>query len=150
MRISTSLSLILLSSSLIGCAGQVPSDLGMLNGSELRPCPDKPNCVQTYDSIDISHFELPLNVKQDEQQTTLAITSAITETGGKIISETPLVPSGYYLHAEYQSDWLKFVDDVEVVINDEFIHIRSASRLGHSDLGVNADRFDKIKAAYEK
>lgn len=150
MRISTSLSLILLSSSLIGCAGQMPSDLGLLNGSELRSCPDKPNCVQTYDSIDITHFELPLNVKQDEKQTKLAITSAITKTGGKIISETPLAPSGYYLHAEYQSDWLKFIDDVEVVITDELIHIRSASRLGHSDFGVNADRFDKIKAAYGK
>jgi len=150
MRISTSLSLILLSSSLIGCAGQMPRDLGMLNGSELRPCPEKPNCVQTYDSIDITHFKLPLNVKQDEKQTTLAITSAITETGGKIISETLLAPSGYYLHAEYESDWLKFVDDVEILIKNGLIHIRSASRLGYSDLGANAARFKEIKTAYDQ
>jgi uncharacterized protein (DUF1499 family) len=93
---------------------------------------------------------LPLAFKQDEKQTALAITSAINATGGKVISETALVPSGYYLHAEYESDWLKFVDDVEVVIKDGFIHIRSASRLGHSDLGVNTERLEKIKAAYAK
>ena len=150
MRNSISLSLILLSSSLIGCAGQIPSDLGMLNGSELRPCPDKPNCVQTYNPIDDSHFQLPLNFKRNDMQTKLAITAAINETGGKIISETTLAPAGYYLHAEFQSDWLKFVDDVEVVIKDKLIHIRSASRLGHSDLGVNAERFDEIKAVYDK
>ena len=150
MRTSISLSLILLSSSLIGCAGQIPSDLGMLNGSELRPCPDKPNCVQTYDPLDTAHFQLPLVVKQDDNQTKVAMTSAINETGGKVISETVLAPAGYYLHAEYESDWLKFVDDVEVVIKDGLVHIRSASRLGYSDLGANAERFEKIKAAYIK
>jgi uncharacterized protein (DUF1499 family) len=150
MRISVSLSLILLSFSLMGCAGPMPSDLGLVGNSELRPCPDKPNCVQTYDAIDTSHFQLPLALKQDEKQTALAITSAINETGGKVISETALVPSGYYLHAEYESDWLKFVDDVEVVIKDGLIHIRSASRLGHSDLGVNTERLEKIKAVYAK
>ena len=42
------------------------------------------------------------------------------------------------------------MDDVEVVIKDGLIHIRSASRLGYSDMGVNAERFEKIKMAYEK
>ena len=150
MRNSISLSIVFLSASLIGCAGQIPSDLGMLNGTELRPCPDKPNCVQTYDPLDTSHFQLPLKFKENDAQTKLAITTAINETGGTIISEAAAEPSGYYLHAEYESSWLKFVDDFEVVIKDNLIHIRSASRLGYSDLGVNAERFDEIKAAYEK
>ncbi|MFQ3172885.1 MAG: hypothetical protein ACI9DG_002928 [Oleispira sp.] len=150
MRILPRLPLILLSASLIGCAGQMPSDLGTVKGSELRDCPDKPNCIQTYDQLDTSHFQLPLRFKQDEEQTKIAIMSAIKETGGAIISETALSPTGYYLHAVYESDWLKFVDDVEVVITDGLIHIRSASRLGTSDFGVNAERFDKIKAAYAK
>ncbi|MBQ0729844.1 MAG: DUF1499 domain-containing protein [Oleispira antarctica] len=149
-RLSFILPLIVVSSSLIGCAGQMPSDLGITNGSELRPCPDKPNCVQTYDPLDTSHFQPPLTAKQSDNQTRLAITTAINETGGKIISANSLQPMGYYLHAEYESDWLKFVDDVEVVIQDGLIHIRSASRLGHSDLGVNAERLEKIKAVYSK
>jgi len=135
---------------LTACAGQAPNDLGILNGSELRPCPDKPNCVQTYDPADKSHFQLPLIFNTDNEQTKTAISNAITETGGKIISEKPLSPSGYYLHAEYESDWLKFVDDIEVVIKDGLIHLRSASRLGFSDMGVNAKRFDAIKANYAK
>jgi len=150
MRNSISLSIVFLSASLIGCAGQIPSDLGMLNGTELRPCSDKPNCVQTYNPLDTSHFQLPLKFKENDAQTKLAITTAINETGGTIISEAAAEPSGYYLHAEYESSWLKFVDDFEVVIKDKLIHIRSASRLGYSDLGVNAERFDEIKAAYEK
>jgi uncharacterized protein (DUF1499 family) len=133
---------------LTACAGQVPSDLGMLNGSELRPCPDKPNCIQTYDPADQAHFQLPLMFKVDAEQTRRSIDDAISKTGGKITGEKRLVPAGYYLHAEYESDWFRFVDDVEVVIKDGLIHVRSASRLGHSDMGANAKRFTAIKAIY--
>lgn len=135
---------------LTACAGQVPSDLGVVNSSELRPCPNTPNCVQTYDPLDELHFQQPLVVKESETETQLFIRSAIVKTGGKIISEKTLMSSGIYLHAEYESDWLKFVDDVEVLIKDDLIHMRSASRLGHSDMGVNAKRFEKIKAAYSE
>lgn len=141
---------VIISASLIlsACAGHVPSDLGLLNGSELRPCPDKPNCVQTYDPADAGHFQLPLTAKADDELSKKAMTQAISKTGGQLISEKTLSPAGFYLHAEYESDWLKFVDDVEVVIKDGIIHLRSASRLGYSDLGVNAERFEAIKAAY--
>ncbi len=135
---------------LTACAGKVPAELGLVNGSELRPCPDKPNCIQTYDPADESHFQLPLAFNVDDEQTKQIMVTAITETGGKLINENSLASSGYYLHAEYESDWLKFIDDVEVVIKDGMIHIRSASRLGYSDMGVNARRFEEIKAAYDK
>jgi uncharacterized protein (DUF1499 family) len=133
---------------LTACAGQVPNDLGVINASELRPCPDKPNCVQTYEPMDESHFQQPLTVKESSEKTKQVISSAIVKTGGQIISEKTLEPSGIYLHAEYESDWFKFVDDVEVLIKNDTIHIRSASRLGYSDLGANAKRFEEIKAAY--
>lgn len=150
IKLSIKSTFIISSLLLTACAGQVPSELGMLNGSELRACPDKPNCVQTYAPMDESHFELPLTPKTSDEKTKQAITAAISETGGQIISEEPLKPSGYYLHAEYESDWLKFVDDVEVVIKDGLIHFRSASRLGYSDMGVNSSRFEDIKKAYDK
>lgn len=133
---------------LMACAGPVPDDLGMINGSELRPCPEKPNCVQTYDSADQAHFQLPLIFKMDVEQSKRSIDYAINKTGGKIRNEKRLIPAGYYLHAEYESDWFKFVDDVEVVIKEGLIHIRSASRVGYSDMGENVKRFNAIKATY--
>jgi uncharacterized protein (DUF1499 family) len=133
-----------------GCAGQAPRDLGLINASKLRPCPDKPNCIQTYQLNDKEHFQQPLGVKANQAETATAIRSAIADTGGTVITEKSLMPSGLYLHAEYESNWLKFVDDVEILITESTLHIRSASRLGHSDLGVNKERYEAIKKAYEK
>jgi uncharacterized protein (DUF1499 family) len=134
---------------LSACAGSPPADLGMVEGSELRPCPSTPNCLQTYDPLDSDHFVSPLSVKTNALDTKQTMTAAITETGGRIISEQTLDSEGYYLHAEYESDWLKFVDDVEVIIQDNSIQFRSASRIGRSDFGVNNKRFEKIKAFYQ-
>lgn len=133
---------------LTACAGQAPHDLGVVNGFELRPCPDKPNCVQTYMEMDESHFKQPLIARKSSEETKQAISSAIVKTGGQIISEKVLSANAFYLHAEYESDWFKFVDDVEVLIKDDTIHMRSASRLGYSDMGANSSRFEKIKAVY--
>ncbi len=53
-----------------------------------------------------------------------------------------------YLYAEYTSTLIGFVDDVEFYFppNAKIIHVRSASRLGHSDLGVNRKRVESIRA----
>ena len=53
-----------------------------------------------------------------------------------------------YLYAEYSSALFGFVDDVEFYFPPEthIIHVRSASRLGHSDLGVNRKRIEAIRA----
>jgi uncharacterized protein (DUF1499 family) len=53
-----------------------------------------------------------------------------------------------YLHYEFTSLLLRFVDDVEFVFDDEakIIHFRSASRTGYSDLGVNRARMEQVRA----
>ncbi len=55
-----------------------------------------------------------------------------------------------YLHAEAQTRWLKFVDDLEFWANPagSTIELRSASRLGREDFGVNRQRIEAIRAAY--
>ena len=133
---------------LSACAGTPPADLGVTEDMELRACPSTPNCLQTYDRMDSDHFATPLSVQSNLLETKKAIKSVISETGGRIISEQTLSSKGYYLHAEYESNWLKFVDDVEVIVQENVIHFRSASRLGHSDFGVNKKRFEDIKALY--
>jgi uncharacterized protein (DUF1499 family) len=143
---------------LTACAGQPPTDLGVITqaGSNadtpsfsLRACPDSPNCIQTYDAVDQDHFKTPLKPKANIQQTTQALKAAIKDSGGEIISEKTLSPAGYYLHAEYESKWIRFVDDVEILVQTSGVQIRSASRIGRSDFGVNGERFDVIKDIYQ-
>jgi uncharacterized protein (DUF1499 family) len=56
-----------------------------------------------------------------------------------------------YLHVEMTSAFFRFVDDVEFLLDPEagVIHVRSASRLGYSDLGVNRKRIEGIRASFE-
>ena len=56
-----------------------------------------------------------------------------------------------YLHYEFTSLLLRFVDDVEFVFDDatRTIHFRSASRTGYSDLGVNRRRMEEIRVVVE-
>jgi len=56
-----------------------------------------------------------------------------------------------YLHYEFTSRLLRFVDDVEFVFDDEskIIHFRSASRIGYGDRGVNRDRMEEIRRLVE-
>jgi len=63
-----------------------------------------------------------------------------------IISET-----NTYLHIEFTSAFFRFVDDVEFFVDDteKKIHVRSASRIGYSDFGVNRGRVEKIRSAWE-
>ena len=71
------------------------------------------------------------------------VKAAITSTGGIITREQP-----YYISATYTSSIFRFVDDVEIRDSqDGLIHIRSASRVGYSDRGVNKKRVEAIHAA---
>lgn len=55
-----------------------------------------------------------------------------------------------YLHAEARTPWLRFVDDLEFWVNPKagVIEVRSASRLGREDFGVNRERMERIREAY--
>ena len=63
----------------------------------------------------------------------------------KIVEE-----SEYYLRVEFTTGLLRFVDDVELLINADtkLIHFRSASRIGHSDLGVNRKRMQALQQSF--
>ena len=56
-----------------------------------------------------------------------------------------------FLHYEFTSKLLRFVDDVEFVFDEgaKTIHFRSASRIGYGDYGVNRDRMEKIRSLVE-
>lgn len=123
-----------------------PSTLGLADG-KLRRCPDSPNCVCSCDDTD-GHSIAPLIWQGDAQEGLRRLTSVIA-TFPEARCETSNRPD--YLHAEFTSAWFRFVDDVEFLVDTAagVIHVRSASRAGHSDLGVNRKRVERIRELFQ-
>lgn len=120
-------------------------------GQPLRPCPSTPNCVST-EATDARHGipAIPFGGTPQAAQAH-ARAALLQEPRTRIIVEAP-----GYLRAEARSRMLRFVDDVEVVVDGpaRVIRFRSASRVGRGDLGVNrrrmerfAERFRALQAA---
>ena len=146
MNILRMLSIVCCASTLfIGCAGERPSILGVSSG-QLHPCPDSPNCVSSQ-STDEEHKIDPLALKSSPPEALAKLKEIILGIERtSIIEETD-----NYLYAEFKSARMGFVDDVEFYIDAEnkVIHVRSASRIGYSDLGVNRKRIEAIRLEFE-
>lgn len=128
-----------------GCAGKRPGNLGVSSG-HLQPCPDSPNCVASQNA-DEEHKIDPLVFELSPPEALAKLKKVILEMERtSIIEETD-----NYLYAEFKSAGMGFVDDVEFYIDAEnkVIHVRSASRVGHSDLGVNRKRIEAIRLEFE-
>jgi uncharacterized protein (DUF1499 family) len=126
-----------------------PRNLGVNNG-QLPPCPDTPNCVSTQSpSGDTEHFMPAIPYTSDASFAMTQILRAVSSMPRVTIVQQ----EDTYLHAEFRSRTMGFVDDVEFYIDDanKRIHFRSAARLGRGDMGVNRQRMtdlsEKIKAA---
>jgi uncharacterized protein (DUF1499 family) len=122
-------------------AGKRPANLGPQSG-QLAPCPSSPNCVSSF-SQDAAHKVEPLTYNSTPAVAMTNLKQTIASLGKtKIITETD-----NYLYVEFTSSLMGFVDDVEFLLDEgaKVIHVRSASRLGQSDLGVNRKRIETIR-----
>ena len=114
--------------------------------NRLSPCPNSPNCVSSQ-STDSARFIEPLRYTgrlADARQKLIDLLENSKRT--RLISvETD------YLHAEFRSLILNFVDDVEFYFSSEdpIVHVRSASRTGYYDFGVNRRRVERLRATFE-
>ncbi|WP_349408889.1 DUF1499 domain-containing protein [Pseudalkalibacillus sp. SCS-8] len=114
----------------------------MATTKQLKQCPSSPNCVSSQtDSGD--HYVPPISYNGPSKQayeTIVDILKSMKRT--KIVEEEP-----DYIHAECKSRIFRFTDDIEFLFDKEkkVIDIRSASRMGYSDFGVNRKRVEKIK-----
>lgn len=127
---------------LFSCAGTRPSSLGVKD-ARLAPCPSSPNCVSS-DDADAAHNIPALQLAVPAADAWRAVRSMVAGLPRtKIIAETD-----DYLHAECSSAFFGFVDDLELHLRpaEELIAMRSAARLGHSDLGVNRNRVESLRA----
>jgi uncharacterized protein (DUF1499 family) len=137
--------IVVLSMFCVGCTGVRPVNLGIKDG-KLAPCPSTPNCVSSQSS-DREHFVEPLSFTGTLAEAHAGITKIILSMKrSRIITDTDR-----YIHAEFTSAVFRFVDDVEFQFDEgaKVIHVRSAARLGHSDLGVNRKRIEDIQARWK-
>ena len=126
---------------LFSCSGQRPDNLG-IRGNQLAPCPDSPNCVSS-DALNAGHRVAPLVPKTaGDAVWPLAVEAVHRLPRTRVVTQTD-----NYLHAECSSRLLGFVDDLELHYRpgQEMIAVRSASRLGYSDFGVNRKRVEKLR-----
>lgn len=123
--------------------GAVKSSAVRVDRNRIEPCPETPNCISSR-GTDPARYLPPLQLKVASDKAWAALKSALeSENRTSIVEE---VSGDGYIHAEAVSLVFRFVDDVEFQIlpEDHLIHLRSASRVGYWDLGVNARRVERI------
>jgi uncharacterized protein (DUF1499 family) len=127
-------------------AGQTPNNLGV-NEGKLAPCPDSPNCVVSQGG-DENHTISPISYDGDRSAVREKLLQVLAVVSGtKIVKQTD-----NYIRAESASRLLGFVDDLEFYLPEaeKVIQVRSAARLGESDLGVNRRRLEQIRLALQE
>ena len=130
---------------IVGCAGNRHSQMGV-TGGRLAACPDSPNCVSSQ-STDPRHAIDPLRYEGAAQKARERLVKAISGMKRARI----VAAEERYIHAEFTSAFFRFVDDVEFLLDDgtRTIHVRSASRVGYSDFGVNRRRVEEIRVRFD-
>jgi uncharacterized protein (DUF1499 family) len=122
-------------------SGTKPTNLGV-TASRLQACPSSPNCVCSYDS-DAEHKIAPIGITKSKPEAMALLKQVIQSMERTAI----ITESADYLYAEFTTKLMGYVDDVEFYIDGANIQVRSASRLGKSDLGLNRQRIEAIRSA---
>lgn len=126
-------------------AGTRPNRLGV-DAGKLATCPPTTNCVNSQ-SWDDTHTIAPLTYNTPAPTAMKNLIAAVQSfPRAAIVTQTD-----DYLYAEFAIPVVGFVDDVEFWLNDDakIIDVRSASRLGESDLGVNRRRIESLRAKFD-
>jgi len=121
-------------------SGTRPDNLGVKDG-RFAACKPTPNCVSSQaDPADGEHYIAPIAFNGTMPELRRAVESMTRAT---VIRE-----EGNYIYAEYKSALMGYVDDVELLLDESarLVHVRSASRLGRSDFGVNRKRIEELRA----
>ena len=120
---------------LSACAGEPPQDIGVRDG-RLIACPESPNCVSSYESSE-EHAIAALDGNLNQVQQIL-----VAMDGANIVEQ-----SNNYLYAEFTSSLMGYIDDVEFLYDaaSNTTQVRSASRVGYSDMGANRSRVEAIR-----
>lgn len=130
---------------LFSFSGKAPTNLGVTAGT-LAACPNTPNCVSSR-ATDTEHQIAPITYESSPAEAMAKLKAVIDSLERtKVVTATD-----DYLYVEFTSALMGFVDDVEFYFDPSTpgqLQVRSASRLGQSDLGVNRKRIETIRAKF--
>jgi uncharacterized protein (DUF1499 family) len=130
--------------------GTAPSDLGVTDG-RMKPPSSTPNSVSSQTALHPGHPQheyaeiAPLALHGDGGQTMAALQRVVAAMpGAEVIVSRP-----DYLHVQFTTTLMKFVDDAEFWLDpvNNVVQVRSASRIGQRDMGVNRARIEAVRAA---
>lgn len=127
-------------------AGTKPNNLGMATG-QLLACPATPNCVNSQ-SLDAEHSITPITYTSSAEDAFKTLKTVVQSFKQSAIAQE----TDKYIYAEFTIPIVGFVDDVEFLLDKDakVINVRSASRLGESDLGVNRKRIETIRTKFNQ
>lgn len=110
------------------------------------PCDPKPNCQNSFEDKESARYFFPIEYSGPKEQAKEKIMRIITELSGKVVED-----SGDYIKAEFTSAIFKFIDDVEIYLGEPgLIHLKSKSRTGYWDFGVNKRRLGDITFRFQQ
>lgn len=124
-----------------------PDYLGLKDG-KLPRCKRTPNCVSSQaDPSDSEHYIAPIRFKGSAVEAMAAIRKAVQSMD----RSTVVRHEANYVYAEFRTKLMRFIDDVEFTFDEKagVLHVRSASRIGRRDYGVNRARVEEIRSRVE-
>jgi uncharacterized protein (DUF1499 family) len=127
--------------------GKQPPGLGAIDGKLAAPKLGLTNSVSSQHQGQDYHSIAPLRFNGDGQAAMTRLALAIGEVDGASIIKN----DDGYIYAQVQSKWMQYIDDLEFLLDnkEQVIHVRSASRLGRKDFGVNRARVEAIRRKFE-
>ena len=128
---------------ILSCNGKRPTHLGVTDAG-MTPCPSSPNCVSS-DASDTAHRVEAFVLSASLDDSWRVILEEVADMPGTTVVEE----NANYLHAQCASALFGFVDDLELHLRESanIVAIRSASRVGYSDLGANRRRVERLREA---
>lgn len=114
---------------------------------QLPACPSSPNCVSSQ-ATDADHAIAPFKIVGNVEEAWTALKKALISQSRTVITDE----TGDTLHAQATSLVFRFVDDIDAILDTDarLIHIRSASRTGYGDFGVNRKRVEMLRSQLQQ
>jgi len=117
------------------------------SAKQLPACPSSPNCVSSQ-ATDADHAIAPFKIVGNVEEAWTALKKALISQSRTVITDE----TGDTLHAQATSLVFRFVDDIDAILDTDarLIHIRSASRTGYGDFGVNRKRVEILRSQLQQ